>query len=270
MKPRLAVFKLASCDGCQLQLLNALDQLLALAEQTDIAFFPEASSRMRPGPYDLALVEGSVATPGDARRIIELRAASRCLVTMGACATAGGIQALRNWAEIDEYRRLVYPSPEFVSCLSRSTPVAEHVRVDVEIWGCPVDDTQLLGVLRSLLSGTVPSLPAHSVCMECKRREAVCVVVSRGEPCLGPVTRAGCGAVCPRMSRGCYGCFGPADDPNLPSFCGLLLDLGLTPAAATQRLRGINGYVQPWREAGERLAGGDAGDDPVGRAGGGS
>ena len=254
LKPRVAVFKFASCDGCQLQFLNAEDELLALAGEVDLAYFLEARSRQLPGPYDIAFVEGSITTPHDARRIIKVREDSRYLVTIGACATAGGIQALRNWAQIEDYKRIVYPSPEFIATLSTSTPISEHVRVDYEIWGCPIDQQQLLAVVRSLLSGAQPTLPAHSVCMECKRRGAVCVVVAQGEPCLGPVTRAGCGAICPAMHRGCYGCFGPADDPNMTSFATLLERQGLGRDEAVRRLRGINGYVRPLRETSDAIA----------------
>jgi coenzyme F420-reducing hydrogenase gamma subunit len=254
MKPRVAVFKFASCDGCQLQFLNAEDELLKLAGQVDIVYFPEARSRALEGPYDIAFVEGSITTPDDARRIIGVRETSRYLITIGACATAGGIQALRNWADIEEYRRQVYPRPEFISTLSTSTPISEHVRVDFEIWGCPVNRQQLLAVVRSLLSKARPVLPAYSVCMECKRRGNVCVVVARNEPCLGPVTRTGCGALCPAFNRGCYGCFGPANGPNIESFAGLLRQHGVSAEEASRRLRGINGYVRPWREAADAIA----------------
>jgi len=254
MKPRVAVFKFASCDGCQLQFLNAEDELLKLAAAVDVAFFPEARSRMVPGPYDIAFVEGSITTPDDARRIVRIREESRYLVTIGACATAGGIQSLRNWADVEQYRRIVYPSPEFISTLSTSTPISEHVRVDFEIWGCPVDRHQLLAVLRSLLSRAEPVLPAYSVCMECKRKGNVCVVVARGEPCLGPVTRTGCGALCPSFNRGCYGCFGPANDRNMESFARMMADCGVTGQDAMRRLRGINGYVSPWRETADAFA----------------
>ena len=253
MKPRLAVFKFASCDGCQLQFVNAEAELLTLARQVDIAYFPEVRSRELRGPYDIAFVEGSITTPDDAQRIRRVREESRYLVTIGACATAGGIQALRNWADIEDYKRVAYPKPEFVATLSTSTPISEHVRVDFEIWGCPVDTRQLLAVVRSLIAGASPVLPSHSVCMECKRAGNVCVVVAHGEPCLGPVTRTGCGALCPRMHRGCYGCFGPADDPNMPAFTGLLAGQGEIGADAVRRLRGINGYARPWRESGDAV-----------------
>ncbi|HYB90123.1 MAG TPA: hypothetical protein VEC38_03665 [Candidatus Binataceae bacterium] len=254
MKPRIAVFKFASCDGCQLQFLNAEDELLKLAGLVDFAHFPQIRSRHLDGPYDIAFVEGSITTPDDARRIIRVREDSRFLVTIGACATAGGIQALRNWADVEQYRSVVYPSPEFISTLSTSTPISEHVRVDFEIWGCPVDVRELLSVVRSLLSGAKPVLPAHSVCMECKRRGNACVVVARGEPCLGPVTRTGCGALCPSLRRGCYGCFGPADDQNMESFTRLLANQGIAGDDALRRLRAINGYVRPWRETADAIA----------------
>ena len=253
MKPRLAVFKFASCDGCQLQFVNAEAELLTLARHVDVAYFPEVRSRELRGPYDIAFVEGSITTADDAQRIRRVREQSRYLVTIGACATAGGIQALRNWADIEDYKRAMYPSPEFVATLSTSTPISEHVRVDFEIWGCPIDTRQLLAVVRSLLSGAPPFLPSSSVCMECKRAGNVCVVVAHGEPCLGPVTRTGCGALCPRLHRGCYGCFGPVDDPNMPAFTALLHAQGLDPADAVQRLRGINGYVRPWRESADAI-----------------
>lgn len=254
MRPRLAVVKFASCDGCQLQLLNAEDELLTLTGLVDIAYFPEARRRQRSGPYDIALVEGSITTPADAERLQRLRAESRVLVTIGACATAGGVQALRNWADVEEYKRAVYPHPDWISALATSTPIAAHVRVDYELWGCPVDKDQLLAVLRALLSGTAPGLPTHPVCLTCKQRGATCVVVAHGMPCLGPVTRTGCGAICPRMGRGCYGCFGPADQPNLPAFTALLAAQGLSREEAVRRLRGITGWAPAFRRASDTLA----------------
>ncbi|MBH0177631.1 MAG: oxidoreductase [Nitrospira sp.] len=219
-RPKLGVFKFASCDGCQLSVLNLEDDLLALGQALDIAYFPEASSGMKPGPYDIALVEGSITTPDDAARILALREQTATLITIGACATAGGIQALRNWADVESFKRAVYPSPQYIQNLSTSTPISEHVRVDFELWGCPIDKGQLLRVITDLLAGVRPRLSADSVCMECKRRGNVCVMVAKGIPCMGPVTRTGCGAICPSMGRDCYGCFGPTEGarigPGLP------------------------------------------------------
>ncbi|WP_406510067.1 oxidoreductase [Streptomyces sp. NBC_00212] len=238
--PTLAVFKLASCDGCQLTLLDCEDELLALAGQVEIAHFLEASSTVRPGPYDLALVEGSVTTPGDAERIRTIRDSARRLVTIGACATAGGIQALHNFADVDEYRRTVYARPDYIDTLATSTPVSDHVDVDFELRGCPIDRRQLLEVITAFLSGRKPGVPNNSVCFECKRRGTVCVTVAHGTPCLGPVTHAGCGAICPSYGRGCYGCFGPSGSTNLPALIPLLHRDGMDERDSERFLRTFN------------------------------
>ncbi len=211
-KPKLAIWKFASCDGCQLSLLDCEDELLAVAGEVEIAQFLEASSATVNGPYDLSLVEGSVTTEHDAARIRQIRRDSKKLVTIGACATAGGIQALKNFADVDEYISAVYASPEFISTLATSTAISAHVPVDFELHGCPIDKRQLLEVITAYLHGRRPNIPTTSVCIECKRRGTVCVVVAHGTPCLGPVTHAGCGAICPSYNRGCYGCFGPEGD----------------------------------------------------------
>jgi coenzyme F420-reducing hydrogenase gamma subunit len=217
IKPKLGVFKFASCDGCQLSLLSVEDELLHIAEAIDIAYFLEATSRIDPGPYDIALIEGSITTPHDRERIQEIRGDSNFLVTIGACATAGGIQALRNGADCDEFVSAVYATPQFISTLDMSTAISDHVRVDFELRGCPISQQQLVEVIRALLAGRKPRVPAHSVCLDCKRRGNVCVMVASNTPCLGPVTQSGCNAICPTFDRGCYGCFGPAVQANLVS-----------------------------------------------------
>lgn len=221
-RPRLGVFKFASCDGCQLTLLDCEDELLGIADQLEIAHFTEASSRVARGPYDLALVEGSVSTPEHVDRIRRIRDDSRHLVTIGACATAGGVQALRNYARVEEYLATVYARPDYIETLATSTPISAHVSVDFELRGCPIDRGQLLEVITAFLAGRKPGIPDHSVCFACKRRGNVCVTVAHGTPCLGPVTHAGCGALCPTYGRGCYGCFGPAGTTNLPALLPLL------------------------------------------------
>ena len=268
--PRLAVIKFASCDGCQLSLLNLEEDLLELGEKIDIRYFPEASSRMDPGPYDLVLIEGSVTTPQDARRLVEIRDQANLIVTIGACATSGGIQALRNWANIESFKRAVYPHPEYIQCLSTSTPISEHVDVDFELWGCPINKHQLLRVLIDLLAGVQPTLPTHSVCVECKRQGNICVMVTKGIPCLGPVTQTGCGSICPAMGRDCYGCFGPAESlsqgpgrpPNTRSLSNQFHDtLQLVPVEVVRRFRGINGYMTPFREESDAWQKGKKPDD---------
>ena len=253
-KPRLAVHKFASCDGCQLSLLDAEDELLAVAGAVEIALFPEASSRMDAGPFDVALVEGSITTPHDAERIQQVRREAKFLITIGACATSGGIQALRNFADHDEFMRAVYASPHYIQTLATSTAIADHVKVDFELRGCPINKHQLLEVFASLLAGRKPRTPSECVCPGCKRRGTVCIMVAKGEPCLGPITQAGCGAICPAYDRGCYGCFGPAQQTNVPSWAGHTIASG-TPVVETVRLlRNFNGYAPEFRKVSERLA----------------
>jgi coenzyme F420-reducing hydrogenase gamma subunit len=213
-RPRLGVVKFASCDGCQLTLLDLEDDLLAIADRVDIVEFAEATSKRSSGPFDILFVEGSISTPEQAVEIVRLRAVTSTLVTIGACATAGGVQALRNWADHDAVRSLVYPNPEFVESLATATPVAEHVAVDAELRGCPISPQQLREFVTATLAGRRPNLPDEAVCVECKRRNVVCVAVAEGLTCLGPVTRSGCGALCPTFGRGCYGCFGPREAAN--------------------------------------------------------
>ncbi len=252
-RPRLGVFKLASCDGCQLTLLGCEDELLPLTERVEIAHFPEASSRTDVhGTFDVALVEGSVSAPWQLEELLSIRARTKLLVTIGACATAGGVQALRNGRDIAEFTRAVYASPEYISTLERSTPVSAHVSVDYELRGCPIDKHQLLEVLTALLVGRRPAIRDESVCMECKRRGNVCVLVARDEPCLGPVVHAGCGALCPTFDRGCYGCFGPKESPATSALAARFQRDGMVPVELVRRFRGITGGAEAFREESER------------------
>ena len=250
-RPTLAVWKFASCDGCQLTVLDCEDELLALAAEIDIAYFPEASRAMVEGPYDVSLVEGSITTSGDAERIQAVRRASRVLVTIGACATAGGIQALRNFADVDDFVSIVYARPEYISTLATSTPIAAHVPVDFELRGCPIDKRQLLEVIGAHLHGRAPRVRAHSVCIDCKRRGTVCVMVAHGTPCLGPVTHTGCGALCPAYDRGCYGCFGPMETPNTSALSERMRELGAGEHDLVRVYRTFNAGAEPFRSESE-------------------
>jgi len=250
-RPKLAVWKFSSCDGCQLSLLDCEEELLAVAEEVEIAHFPEASRAVVKGPYDLSLVEGSITTPRDAARIQQVRRASKFLVTIGACATAGGIQALRNFKDVKEFISIVYAHPEYIETLSKSTPVADHVRVDFELRGCPINKDQLLDVIRAFLHGQKLFTPAYSVCMECKRRGTVCVMVAHGTPCLGPITHDGCGAICPLYARACYGCFGPKETPNTHSLTALLSAHGAKDRDIVRVLRHFNAWAAPFRRESE-------------------
>lgn len=251
-KPKLAVWKFSSCDGCQLSLLDCEDELLALTDRIEIANFPEASRAVVRGPYDLSLVEGSISTPHDAERIKEVRRVSKHLVTIGACATAGGIQALRNFTDVRELIPLVYARPEYISTLGSSTPIARHVFVDFELNGCPINKAQLIEVISAFLHGRKPVTPGYSVCLECKRRGNVCVTVARGEACLGPLVHAGCGAICPSYDRGCYGCFGPMETPNPAALSAMWLAGGMGADEVVRRLRSFTAAAEPFRKESER------------------
>lgn len=252
-RPKLAVFKFASCDGCQLALLSLEDELLAFANEVEIAYFLEASARRLAGPYDVALVEGSITTAEDIERIRAVRRNAKYLVAIGACATAGGIQALRNWADVSEYVPVVYAIPASIATLKDSTPISFHVSVDFELAGCPINKNQLLELLTALLLGRAPHLAAHSVCIECKRRGNICVAVAEGVPCLGPLTHAGCGAICPAYGRGCFGCFGPMESANPDSLLEHLERGGTRAQELLRLLRGFTGFAETFRKAGDKL-----------------
>jgi sulfhydrogenase subunit delta len=246
-KATLAVFKFASCDGCQLSLLDCEDELLAVADAIEIAYFLEARSQQLKGPYDIGLVEGSITTAHDAERIREVRSQCKFLVTIGACATAGGIQALRNWGDVSEFASHVYAHPEYIKTLATSTPVAEHVKVDFELRGCPINKHQLVELISSRVWGRTPRVPRYSVCVECKRRQVVCVAVARGVSCLGPVTQAGCEVICPAYARECFGCFGPKERPNLISLGVRYRREGHDPDHLTRLVRSFNGFSPEFR-----------------------
>ena len=270
-RPRVGVVKFASCDGCQLTVLDLEDELLSIAERFDIVEFPEATSRRSSGPFDILLVEGSISTEEQLEELLRLRRQTTTLVTIGACATAGGIQALRNWSDHEPWAATVYPRPELVASLAAATPLADHVVVDAELRGCPIDPGQLLELLTAVVVGRRPQLPDESVCAECKRRGATCVIVSQGVACLGPVTRTGCGALCPAFGRGCYGCFGPRGDANVTSL--IAHADGFSPADAVDRFSGFTAWAQPFRSVIDAAGGppgserGAATDDPATTAG---
>ncbi len=251
-RPKLAVWKFASCDGCQLSLLDLEDELLPLVGQVEIAHFLEATRAISEGPYDLSLVEGSITTARDAERIKRVRQQSKALVTIGACATSGGIQALRNFRDVKEFIAAVYARPNYIDTLTTSTSIAEHVAVDFELRGCPVNKHQLLEVVIAFLFGRKPMIAGHSVCMECKMRGNVCVTVACGTPCLGPVTQAGCGAICPAYNRGCYGCYGPQDTPAMTAMTKVLKAHNMGSKDIRRILRTFNANATPFREESQR------------------
>jgi len=252
MKPRLAVHKFSSCDGCQLAFLNAGEALLTLSGLVEMVHFAEAGQVAPEAKADIAFVEGSITTPDDIERVRRVRAHSKYLITIGACATAGGVQALRNLADGQAWIAAVYASPQYISSLATSTPIAQHVKVDLELWGCPVNTAQVLAAVRALLFGVTPAVTRDSVCMQCKRAGNVCVLVTKGLPCMGPVTQTGCGALCPSVGRDCYACYGPAENPNTASLSRRFAGLGLVPEAVARRFLTINNGAPAFVQAAER------------------
>jgi sulfhydrogenase subunit delta len=253
-KPTVAVYKFSSCDGCQLSILNLEDELLELVGAIEIAYFLEARRRTMPGPYDIALVEGSITTPHEAERIQEIRKQAKILVALGTCATAGGIQALRNFTNLDDLAMAVYEHPEYLHTLPKSVPLAEHVKVDFELWGCPINKYQLVEVIQAFVQKRRPMLPTQSVCLDCKRRGIVCMVVAHGVACLGPGTRTGCNALCPANGRGCYGCFGPAPSADMKTVIAALLPVERYPGEVKGLFSNISNYSPAFRTAAETLA----------------
>jgi len=251
-RPKLAVWKFASCDGCQLTLLDCEDHLLEIAGAVEIAHFLEATKKRVGGPYDVSLVEGSISTADQAGHIQEIRKQSKVLVTIGACATAGGIQGLRNFRNHTEFIAQVYAQPAYIDTLATSTPISHHVTVDFELQGCPISKYQLLRVLQALINGRPPNLPRHTQCVECKQAGTVCVMVAQGTPCLGPVTQAGCGNLCPAHDRGCYGCFGPSETPNTAMLAQTLGGLGVDRRGVRDLFRNFNAYADAFRQESTR------------------
>jgi coenzyme F420-reducing hydrogenase gamma subunit len=254
-KARIAVHKFSSCDGCQLQFLTLEEELLQMADRVEIAYFIEASSDLGDGPfgkYDVSFVEGSVSTPEEEHRIKQIRENSKVVFAIGACGTAGGIQALRNWGDLDSYKNSFYTMPQYVEASAKSTPFSDHIKVDGELAGCPPDQMQLKYVVNSILSGVQARIPTEAICLKCKRDGNVCVLVASEIPCMGPVTKTGCGALCPHQERDCYSCFGPADTANIDALGRRFLGTGMPPNGVVHRLRFIYSWAPKYREASER------------------
>jgi len=242
-KLRIGIFKLTSCDGCQLVLLNLEETLLELFRFYEIAYFREGTDRTLKDTFDLSIIEGSITTERQKEEVFEIRERSRKVITVGACATSGGIQALRNWSSLGFLKNIVYPSPEHIEALSTSTPVSEHIYVDYELWGCPISKNNLEEVLIDFILEKTPRIPVYSLCMECKRKAIPCVLVSSGQPCLGPITKAGCGSICPSFGRPCYGCFGPKEGANINSFGRILEKSGISEKDYLRLLDQMNSYA---------------------------
>jgi len=249
---RIAVIKLTSCSGCLIQFLNMEDELPELMKFIEFTYFLEVNSEPKSGPYDVTFIEGSVTTEEEVELIKKFRSWSEVVVALGACSTTGGIQALRNWSNVEEFKRYVYPRPEWINTLDKSRPISDFIKVDYELGGCPVSRDLLSYFIRQLIKGKRPVTLTESVCNECKRKGIQCVIVSKGIPCLGPITRAGCGALCPSFGRGCYGCQGPARGVNPLALAKRFEEMGLSKEDIVLIFKGISSWSKEFREVIER------------------
>ena len=234
-RPRVGIFDFACCEGCQLQIVNLEEELLDLITVVDPVQWREAMSEQN-GEYDIALVEGSITRPEDEEWLREIRARSKRLVALGACATIGGINKLKNRFNIDDVKRYVYGNAADMAHLNTAPTKAldEVVTVDWKVHGCPINNREFAYSLRCVLAGKRPFIPTYPVCVECKMKGNPCRY-EYNEICLGPITRAGCDAKCPSGGFWCYGCRGYVDNPNVNAAKDVMSQYGKTIADLRSR-----------------------------------
>lgn len=255
-RPQIAVHKFSSCDGCQLALLNDALSLLELSTLVDIVHFAEAGPLAEFAEVDLAIIEGSINTRHDIQRVVKLRSKAKYVISIGACAISGGVQALRNFTDAQqllEWQHAVYPEATQTIInedLPTAKPISAYVKVDFEIPGCPINTVQILHALRSILFGVDPEKNLDPVCTTCKHAGVSCVMVAKKEACLGPVVADGCGAICPKLGRACYGCYGPAKYANMPAMLAKLRELGLTEQQIKHKFQHINSQAIEFKQLG--------------------
>lgn len=225
IRPKVAFFDFTGCEGCQLTVIDALQTHPELLEVVDIVEFREAMSE-KADTYDIAFIEGSCARESDEARLREIRQKAALVVALGACAHLGGINAIRNSQNLDYIRRYVYGEHAELFAAYAARPIAEIISVDAVLPGCPIDRDEFIQVVTILLQGRIPKPPDFAVCIECKLQENVCVY-QRGQVCLGPVTIAGCRAICPTYGVGCDGCRGFIPYPQIESMRQVMRDYGL-------------------------------------------
>jgi len=246
-KPKVAFFDFASCEGCQLTVADALQTYPDLLGAVEIVNFREASSR-REDDYLIAFVEGSVTREQDEERLRKIREQAAILVALGACAHTGCVNALKNLQPLDEVREYVYGDKAEWYPTYAARPISAVVEVDAIIPGCPIDRDEFIKVVKALLVGRKPPIPDYPVCVECKLKGNVCMF-HIGKTCLGPVTRAGCGAICPTNGDGCEGCRGFIPNPNENAMKDVLDEAGLTVEEIMAQMTMFNAYFVPEKEA---------------------
>ncbi len=225
-KPRIAFFDFASCEGCQLEALNFVDEFLALLEHVDIVNFREAMTEVD-WNIDVAFVEGSVTREQDISRLKNIREHAGKVIALGACACTGGVNAIKNTRPLDDVRSDVYGDKKDWFPTFATRPIDQVVKVDGYIYGCPIDRNDFLKNVQLILMGKMTLRHNDPVCVECKLKENECLL-SLGIPCMGPITRGGCGAIDPTYGHPCTGCRGLVDDPNVNGATDVLAKHGLT------------------------------------------
>lgn len=228
-KYRLGVFKYSCCAGCEFQLIYFQKHILEVFENLEIVYFRMGQSGgVEEGPFDLALIDGAITETEQADQLKKIRQVSTLLLPIGSCAVNGGIPAIKNHTPELDLEKRVYGDIAPIHSM-KAHPVDAFVRVDGYIKGCPMGEKDLAEAVSSLLAGKSPAFFNYAVCVECKLKGNLCVLVAHNEPCMGPVTNAGCGALCPSYGRPCYGCWGPMDDANAPALARRFEKMGLAP-----------------------------------------
>ena len=241
MKPRVAFFDFASCEGCQLTVINLEDEILDILDKVDIVNFREAISDQSE-EYDVAIIEGSITREHDKERLEKIREKAKVVVAIGACATTGGLNALKNLKPLSFIKNAVYgESASYYNSFDKAYPISAFVKVYYFVWGCPIDKNEFLEVFRSILLGKKPEIPNYPICVECRLKENICVF-EKGMTCVGPITRAGCGAICPSYGSGCEGCRGYLDNPEINAEKDILKKYGKTVDQITSDINLFNAY----------------------------
>ncbi|MEM2940105.1 MAG: oxidoreductase [Thermoproteota archaeon] len=246
-KLKIGVFKLTSCSGCQMVLVHLEESLLEILKHVELKYFRMVSDDDLPNEtLDAAIVEGAVTNEEEAAMVKKIRKMSRFLVAAGACAVTGGLNTMKNITPEGEVESTVYSLPEHIRS-GKAFGLNEYVKVDAYLYGCPIDRNELVNALMSLVLRVPPYIPGLTVCMECKMKGNECVFLTKGEPCLGPVTVGGCGALCPSNNVACEGCRGVLNGTNVSGLASAWTNAGVSPEAIQLKLRKYHSVYQNLR-----------------------
>jgi len=246
-KPKIAVYKMSSCAGCQLEFLNLEPVLLELLGAVDIAYFVMAKRKNSPGPYDVGFVEGAITCGEEIEKLKKARKDCKVLVAMGACACTGGLPSMKNPMDQRDVEKVVYTELDAIHS-TKAYGIDQYVPVDAYLRGCPVSRDELVDFIKALLLGITPRIRLHSVCAECKLKENECLFVTKSIPCMGPIVAAGCGALCPSLGRPCEGCRGPSNDVNAKSFAEAMMERGYSEDDVIRKFRKFAGNTPEFQK----------------------